>query len=282
MAVAGMQPSAAASRWHAALALEFRAGGSRSYLSRCRHVGPLRVQRPFYEPEGTCQVYLVHPPGGVVGGDTLQVDVHAHRGAQALITTPGATKFYRTAGALAEQRQVLRIDAQACVEWLPQEVIVFDGARAKLTTRVEVAEGGSVALWEIVSLGRPSSGEPLASGEYRQRTELYSGGRPVFIEQQAYAGGAEILEQPWGLSGRPVTATLVVFPVQPGAVEALRGIEDRLGNGRFSATATRHAVVCRYLGDSTAYAREVLARAWAVLRPRLFGKAARAPRIWAT
>src|SRR6476620_11342443 len=115
--------------WEAALDLEFAARGARTILARRASIGPLVVQRPFYPEGDVAHVYLVHPPGGVVGGDQLRLNVLAREGAHALITTPAATKFYRSDGRVAHQRQEIVADA-ASIEWLPQETIVFPDARA--------------------------------------------------------------------------------------------------------------------------------------------------------
>src|SRR5262245_14402851 len=119
----------ASAGWLASLDLEFARSGSRTVLARRSHVGPLIVQRPFYPEGDVCHVYLVHPPGGVVGGDTLELRARVHDGAHALITTPAATKFYRSEGRMARQVQDIALDA-AIFEWLPQETILFADAHA--------------------------------------------------------------------------------------------------------------------------------------------------------
>src|SRR3569623_3774405 len=138
-------------RWQARRELCFAIRGGRSTVTSRRQHGPLRVQRPFFpEGAGVCHIYVLHPPGGVVGGDELEIDVAVRAGAHALITAPAAGKFYRRAGAPARQPQLLRVAAAAALEWLPRENIVFDGARAELCTRVELAEGARFIGWEIM------------------------------------------------------------------------------------------------------------------------------------
>ena len=100
-------PTAAA--WQATLRLRFADDHGVTRLVERTHSGPLRVQKPLY-PEGDriCHAIVVHPPGGVVGGDTLQIDVEAGAGAHALLTTPGAGKWYRANGKVSRQRVSLR------------------------------------------------------------------------------------------------------------------------------------------------------------------------------
>src|SRR4026209_1310331 len=135
--------------WLASLDLEFAASGSRTVLARRSHVGPLVVQRPFYPEGDVCHVYLVHPPGGVVGGDTLELRARVQDGAHALITTPAATKFYRSEGRLVRPLQDLAPGA-APFEWLPQETILFPDAYAGIATRVRLGERSKFIGWEIV------------------------------------------------------------------------------------------------------------------------------------
>lgn len=268
--------------WQAALELGFEARAGRTALMRNRHVGPLLVQRPFY-PEGpVCHVYVLHPPGGMVHGDELDLGVEATAGAQALITTPAASKIYRSAGREALARQQIRVAPGASLEWLPQESIVFDGARVTLVTRVDLAAGGRFAGWEMVCLGRPASGETFTTGRVRQRFEIWQGARPLVVERGLYDGGGAMLEAAWGLRGFPVTGTFMAAPAGP---DEIAGVRDacRPGPGEcFAATLMNGVLVCRYLGHEAQAGRRLFAAAWAALRPGLLGRPALAPRIWAT
>ena len=147
------------SGWTAALDLQFERAKDRSIVSRCRHNGPLRVQKPFYPEDGVCHVYLLHPPGGVVGGDELSVSVRAGKGSAALITTPGATRVYRSAGPLSTIKYQLNVEAGASLEWLPQDSILYGGSRLSQEMEVRVASGSRFCGWDITSMGRPASGD---------------------------------------------------------------------------------------------------------------------------
>ncbi|MEO7558110.1 MAG: urease accessory protein UreD, partial [Gammaproteobacteria bacterium] len=140
--------------WRAELSLRFARANGRTVLAARRHQGPLQIQRAFYpEPGGVCHAYILHPPGGVVAGDSLAIEVRVDERAQTLLTTPAAGKFYRSTGRSATARQVLIVSAGAELEWFPQENIVFQGARVAMTTRIDLAADGAFMGWEILCLG---------------------------------------------------------------------------------------------------------------------------------
>jgi urease accessory protein len=253
-------------------------------LAQRQHVGPLQVQRPFYpDGERACHVYILHPPGGVVGGDSLAISAAVECGAHALLTTPAAGKLYRSAGASAQLAQELNVADGAWLEWLPQETIAFDGARAASTTRVALTGTAGFIGWEILCLGRPASGETYTYGEFVQRFEIWRDGAPLWWERNALAGGAPVLHAPWGLAGRSVVATLVAVGRAPSALPALRELLNaEQDDGEFAVSQLRDVLVCRYLGNSAEQARAGFIAAWRLLRPALWGIEASPPRIWAT
>lgn len=122
------------SSWLAVLQLYFQTQGKKTFLYKQYHDGPLMVQRPFYPEDDICHVYILHPPGGIVGGDQLVINIHLDQGSQTLITTPGATKFYRSAGPTAVLTQQFYLRKNSSLEWLPQDNLFFPDVRAKLDT----------------------------------------------------------------------------------------------------------------------------------------------------
>jgi urease accessory protein len=267
-------------RWEASLDLRFSTERGRTFLSRRWHRGPLQVQRAFY-PEGAdlCHVYVLHPPGGLVAGDRLTVQARVDGGARALVTTPAAGKVYRTreGRAPAAQRHRLTVEAGGSLEWLPQETILYDGARVELDTRVDLDEGAAFIGWEILCLGRPAAGERFARGACRQRLELWRDGLPLCLERARLDGGAPVLDAPWGLRGAPVSGTLLATPAPP--LDLVRS----LPSGELtSATVIGDVLVARVLSGSAERAREHFIRLWALLRLALLGRPASAPRIWRT
>lgn len=273
-----------AAGWRAELALGFSERGGRTTLSQRRHSGPLRVQRPFYPEPQVCHVYILHPPGGIVGGDTLQIQVLATERAQVLLTTPAANKFYRSKDRTSAQlHQSLTVEKGASVEWFPQESIVFDGAWLNSTTRVELARGAHFMGWEITCLGRRAAQEVYTQGEYRQHFEIWREGRPLWIERACVKGGGAVLSDAWGLAGFSVTGSFVCITKNSRAVQCVRdAVAQITKDGLFSATQRDEVLICRYLGHSAEQARDYFIRAWKELRPLVLERTACAPRIWAT
>lgn len=271
------------SGWRAELDLDFEARAGRTVLARRRHMGPLVVQRPFH-PEGeVCHLYLIHPPGGIVGGDRLSCRIAVANGAHALLTTPAATKFYRSAGATAEQQQEIRIESGTC-EWLPQESIYFAGARARLRTKVQLGEGARFIGWETACCGRPASDEVFSAGEVLQSFELWRAGRPLLLDRLRIGGGEPMLHARWGMAGFPVVGTLLACPADRAALEAVRAstVYGVSSHRRIAATLVDGVLVVRVFSHKTDAVRDALTQTWSVLRPLLIGRPALAPRIWST
>jgi urease accessory protein len=245
--------------------------------------GLIRNDEFYPEGEGVCHVYVLHPPGGVVGGDELNIDVDVSAAAAALLTTPAAGKFYRSAGPLARQRQTLHAAAGAVLEWLPQETIVFAGASAAVTTRVNLEGDARFMGWEILCLGRPGSGERFASGELCQTWEIRRDGKPLFVERAVYDGEGAALNAPWGLAGEPVCGSLVCVGDYAAALDEIRAATAALhSEGLFSVSQLAEVLVCRYLGGHSDEAKSCFIRVWEILRPLVSRRAACPPRIWAT
>ena len=270
--------------WAAELELGFEVIAGRSALVRNRHRGPLAVQRAFYpESNDLAHVYLLHPPGGVVAGDQLTVRVNVAPGARALVTTPAATKFYRSEGRVAQQTQIFQVHAAASLEWLPQETIVYGSARVSTKTRVELEPGATFCGWDMVCLGRAASGDHFEAGRLQQAFEIWQGDRPLWIERAEFDASEPVRHAAWGLGGHRVFGTFVCTGQNAAAVAAARAAVDTDDSRElFAVSQMRGAIVCRYLGSSTERARHVFAQAWAALRPILLGRPASPPRIWLT
>ena len=277
-------PAGAHGAWQAQLRLGFALHDGVSRLVERAHSGPLRVQKPLY-PEGdaVCHAIIIHPPGGVVGGDRLAVDATAGDGAHALLTSPGAAKWYRANGHVSGQHVVLRAGAGAAIEWLPQESIFFDQACVRLHHEVELAADAGYIGCDVVCLGRSASGETFNEGSISQQVRIRRSGRLLWCEQGVLAAGGALMASPLGLGGHTVCATLIAvgMPVSASVLAALREIKVPAG-AAFGATHMKALVVVRLLcGDSEA-ARRVMLAAWQLLRPAMLGRAAVVPRIWNT
>ena len=271
--------------WQARLTLDFERRASATVLSRREHFGPLRVQKALYpEGEAVCHAIVLHPPSGIAGGDQLEIAANVGPGAHALLTTPGAGKWYRSGGAWASQRLDFTVKSGGALEWLPQESIVFDGAQAQMSLHVDLAPDARFIGWETLCLGRRASGERFDTGEIRLNTRMVREGRLIWLERGRLDGSSPLLRSPVGLDGFSVSGTLLA--VGPGIdaarLAACREIAQREQGARTGITALPELLVARYLGHSSESAREWFIALWQLLRPALLGLEARTPRIWNT
>ena len=270
--------------WKAKLQLGFTELNGKTILNRKKHEGPLRVQKPFYpERNGTCHVYLLHPPGGVVGGDRLEVQVELEKGANGLFTTPAAGKFYRSSGSSAFQVQMIKVEDNACLEWFPLENIFFSGAKAKIKTRIEINPSSHFIGWDICCLGRPASNEPFIHGSLDQRFEIWMKEKPVRLERLLVQGNDPILSNKWGLDRKTVLGNLVCFTPEKELVDTLREyVKSFKTKDDYSVTFVNGVIQFRCLGNSADQVRKFLTRVWQKLRFEIRGHHAVIPRIWNT
>ncbi len=270
------------SGWKARLELGFEARGTRTELVRRRHTGPLLVQKALH-PEGDapCHAIVLHPPSGLVGGDQLLLETTVGERSAALLTTPGAAKWYRSAGPLAVSRTHLRVDRGATLEYLPREAIVFDGARVEAELSIDLAADARLAAWDVWCLGRLHAGERFASGLVTAHMRLTVDGREVLYEHAQVEGAGLLRRSPAGLGGAPVFGTLLMVGAEPSPEDLAqcRALPVREGYG--GLTRLPDVLCARYRGQSTEAAHAWFESLWTVLRPVMLGRIAVAPRIWA-
>jgi urease accessory protein len=274
--------------WQARLALRFGVHQARTRLSAREHRGPLLVQRAFYpeaaaRPDDTiaepCHVYLIHPPGGIVSGDELQLQVEVGSGAHALLTTPAAGKFYRRHGErVARLSQQLAVDAGA-LEWLPQENIYYPNAVAEVSTVVRLRTAARFIGWEISCFGLPANGADLGEGRVRQRFELWHEERPVLLERLTI--DRQTLQARWGLAGHVACGTLLCFPAGAADLARARAAADCTGLS-IACTLLDGALCCRGFDARTDRLKQGFIDLWQALRAPQLGRPACVPRIWMT
>lgn len=266
--------------WQAHLSLGFSHRGNKTVLADRRQYGPLTVQRPFY-PEGMpCHLYLLHPPGGVVGGDELDVQIRVDQDAHALLTTPGATKFYRSIGPQSKVTQTFQIAAGAALEWLPQDNILFPGANLQLHTTFHLEKDARVMAWECISLGRPVNEERFSEGLLRSRWRVYREQKLCLNESLRVLDAAD-LDRRAGLAGYPLVATLIASPCFEAERELVR---ELLQDYQVPAGVTllNDLLVVRLLGAHNEPLQKLMQTIWQMLRPTVIGCPACRPRIWNT
>lgn len=269
------------SGWAARLDLSFTQRDAVTVLDDNRHTGPLRVQRPLYPEAGVCHVCILHPPGGVVGGDRLELMARVNSEATALLTTPGAAKFYRSGGPKAAQTNCFHLKDRGRMEWLPQESIVFPEARAAITTQVEMEGDAGFIGWEIVCLGLPRCGHPFSGGDLRSTWAIRRDGRPLFTDRLLVSDAAD-LNRPAGLRNHSVSAIFAATGCKPEFLPPLRRMISESAPALCGLTLLDDLLVARWIGESSALVKTVFQHLWAWLRPRLFGREACPPRIWNT
>ena len=275
-----------ASGWKAFLSLGYCVEAGRTKLASRNHYGPLVVQKPLY-PEGSevCHTILLHPPGGIAGGDTLEIQINLEPASSVLVTSPGAGKWYRSAGHSAEQRLRFNIAEGGILEWLPQETILFDGAIARMDMDVMLESGAMFIGWEILCLGRSASGERFHTGRLHQTVRIHKDGKPIWGEYGHLRGGDPLLTSPAGLAGCSVTGTMLLAgkDISPDVLEACRAVEvDAAGGVYCGVTVLPNLLVARYLGHKSESARRYFTSLWQMLRPVVAGRPAVLPRIWQT
>lgn len=274
--------------WHAHLQLDYRREGARTVV-RHAHNGPLRILKSLY-PEGDaiCHNVLVHPPGGLVGGDTLDITVHARQNSHALITTPGASRFYRSDGLPALQQTHLRVEDGARLEWLPLEAICYSACLAENRLTMALAPGAELMGWDVTALGLPLANLPFTAGHFRQHIEVPG----VWLERgNIDASDARLMDSPAGLAGQRCMASLFFVSGSKMARDRREaGLElarQVIASHALSATAgatcpNDQVMVVRVLAPLVEPASDLLRRVWQLWRQHFWQLPASVPRIWST
>jgi urease accessory protein len=273
--------------WHARLALDYTAHQART-VARHSHEGPLRILQTLYpEGDGIAHNVLVHPPSGIVGGDTLDIEVHARTGTHGFITTPGAARFYRSDAEPAVQRARLHIESGARLEWLPLEALAYSGCIAENHLIVHLQPGAEMMGWDVLGLGLPAAEQPFVRGSFLQHVEVEG----HWLERgRIDAGDARLMDGPLGLAGRRCLATL--FFTCGNAIAAdrrerlLELANDAIAacNEEVTAGATApgpNVVAVRALSAVVEPAMQLLKAVHAAWRPEAWELPAISSRLWA-
>jgi len=262
--------------WHAQLQIDYCAEASRT-VARYQHTGPLRILKSLY-PEGDtiCHNVLVHPPGGLVGGDTLDIHVHAASGTHGLITTPGATRFYKSLGEPALQRTQVKVQANGRLEWLPLEAIAYNACLAENQCIFQLDEGAEMMGWDVTALGLPHADMPFERGSFTQHIELPG----IWLERgKIEASDQRLLNSPIGLAGQRCMGSLFFASgsalqrdrVALALAAARMVLDTHALKGTAGATSPNdHVVVVRVLAPMVEPAMDVLRQVWSAWRQDLW------------
>lgn len=260
--------------------------GTTRLISR-DHYGPLLVQKPLY-PEGrrVCHAVIIHPPGGIVSGDQLEITAQLGESSNALITTPGAAKWYKSIGYTSHQKIKINLDKGASLEWMPQETIFYNHADVHIDTDVFLEADAKYVGCEIVCFGRTASGESFDKGQIRQRTRIKRNGKLIWLEQIRLSGESSAMTGGLALAGKTVCATLLLTgkSVPQALIDLAREEAHKIirDTDQIGISQLKSIIVARYLGNSSEIARHVMLRVWGLFRPELLGREAIVPRMWNT
>lgn len=273
--------------WHANLDIRYTLENDKT-LARYEHKGPLRILQSLY-PEGdaVCHNVLVHPPGGLVGGDTLDITIDVGTGAHSLITTPGATRFYKSLGEPALQRTRATVQANGRLEWLPLEAIAYSACQAENRSIFELAPGAEMIGWDVTALGLPNAKLPFETGRFMQHIEIPG----VWLERgRIDAADERLMNSLLGLAGNRCMASLFFATGsalsrdrKEHALNMARTVMEAhaLTNTAGATSPNDHVVVVRVLAPLVEPAMDLLRQVWASWRKELWQMKATTPRIWA-
>ncbi len=267
--------------WIAELELRFSKSKSKTFLSTRKHIGPLTIQRPFYPEGDLCHLYLLHPPGGIVGGDQLSIEVNTDSNSSALLTTPGATKVYRTSDhkhSTINQNFIVAEDSS--FEWLPMETIVFPGANSQFSSKLLLSGNARIAAWEVYCLGRPAINESFDFGSLNFSLELWRDGMPILLDKLMI--DKTELESVVGLRGFPVFGTFIISKTNKKVLETVRTMMIETDSCVTGVTQIEDIIIVRSLAKKTYLAQDLFKKIWQTVRPLVFEREASIPRIWAT
>ncbi|GIC77766.1 urease accessory protein UreD [Moritella sp. F3] len=272
--------------WRAEIFLKYGVKRDKTRLLERQQLGPLMVQKTFFPEGNTCHTYLLHPPGGVVGGDQLSVSVALESGAHALLTTPGATKFYRSNGELAWQSQHLSAADGSFLEWLPMENIFFPGANCQLLTEVKLTGNARFIGWEMQCFGRPALGEDFIRGQLKGQARIFRDDKLLLVENLRLQDQLQ-LQQNASLNGYPMIGSLYISPADNILAAKINAVIDtqqiRFGDDvLLGATELEGLLVVRALGRQTEPMMASYVQVWSIVREHWLGVIPDVPRIWHT
>jgi len=273
--------------WQAKLRLDYSVEAQRC-VARHVHEGPLRVLKALY-PEGdrVCHHVLVHPPSGLVGGDELQINLYLQAGAHALITTPGATRFYGSDGLTAQQHVQAHVAEDATLEWLPLEALAYNRCQAHNQAVFHLAHGSRLIAWDVTALGLPHANQPFVQGQFQQHLEIAG----TWLERGLIdAKDQRLLHSPLGLNGHTCVSTLV-FAQGHAMADTLREQVVAMARELCESHPLRwqsgvsspdeRVVVVRVLSAQVENAMALLRSIWLQWRQQCWQLPAVMPRIWA-
>ena len=272
------------SNWNGVLKLTYSKRNQKTQPIQSYSQAPYKLQRPFYpQGEKICYTTILHTAGGIVGGDQLSQSIQLQPNTHAVITTAAASKIYRSNGLTASQQINLEVGEKACLEYLPRETIVFNGAEYQQQLQVNLASTATWLSWEIVRFGRSARGEQFLQGNWRSRTEIWQDGRLIWVDCPWLPAGEQVWKSPHGLGGYPLVGTLVWLgkPLSSEQITSVRNLwQETETSGEAGTTALMSGLLCRYRGNSRAEVVNWFTDIWRLLRQWDGKETPVKPRVW--
>ncbi len=289
--IGSMTQTISPTSWQASLRLRFVREGARTLARERIHSGPLRLLKTHYpEGDGVAHAVIVHPPAGIVSGDQLEIAVAVESAAHAVITTPGAQKWYRAhdlpEATPARAHTHLRIAEGATLEWLPMESMIYDGCVGEQQLNFAIARGGKLLAWEMQQWGRSARGETFTRGTFSQRIAVTLGEDLAWTETMHLSGGGALLTSPTGLAGMPCVGTIIVVGVTDvvGCLEKARACCEGSALATTSGATSPFAsgIVIKAVASEMETLRTLFVQLREIVRPFLCARDAVGLRVWAT
>jgi urease accessory protein len=264
----------------------FARRGGVTRLTHLHQRNPLRVLFPAAEAGDIDLAVLLTTSGGLVAGDRLAISAHLEDGAAAHVTAAAAEKVYRSTGATTIVTQHLTVGEGAWLEYLPPETILFDGARLRRNTRIELAHGAGFLGGGILVFGRQARGERLTHGLVNERWEVWRDGALAWGDALHLDGDiGALIADPACFAGAAACATLILAPPagHPSAfLDAARDVQmssSAIGM-QTGATVVGGPLVARWLAQDALPLRRAYADLACHLREAAMGLPPRLPRLW--
>ncbi len=247
--------------------------GARTAALRIHEAGALRLRFP--RVGGACEGIILNTSGGIAGGDRQRLAFALGCGARAALTTQSAEKVYRSDGEVARIETRLELEAGAHLAWLPQEAILFDGARLSRRLDIEMAADAVLTIKEGVVFGRAAMAETMRRGSFHDRWRIRRDGRLVLAEEVRLAGdiAATLEHAALGKGARAIATIVHVSPDAAAKLDTVRDVIADLGCDA-GASAWNGMLVVRLAGPLPQLIRTAAATVLARLLPTV------SPRIW--
>lgn len=253
-----------------------------------KHTGALMVQRALYpEPrrqQGICHILMLYPPAGIAGGDALTIDLNLDSNSHAVITTPGAGKWYgkdsvsqkykvssNNSGTHQSMEQdeiadyasqnvqaVMATDTR--LEWLPQESIIYNEANMHAVSRFDLKKSSSLLTWEVSVFGRQAYDEQFLKGRYHTGLSIYREGRVIVAERVAQSAQNRWFTSNLGLANQHIYGSFWAVPSLSDVQENLVLSASQTTQSTETAQATIKQSLTRYLDNTIAALRQSIAQ----------------------